>query len=135
MDEFFGFLSTTAITQFDYRSIMLKGDISGVTPRRTLPAELESIYQRRELSKGNVAAANALATRYRGWQAGTLWSMPSGYNSLSDRVLVMTPRPGRVIANTPVTLSRPRSQKLIYSPAFVAQARHIREAIGGGADG
>ena len=54
---------------------------------------------------------------------------------LADRVMVMTPRPGRVIANMPVALSRPRSQDLIYSPAFVAQARHIREAIGGEVDG
>ena len=53
---------------------------------------------------------------------------------LSDRVVVMTPRPGRVVADMPVNLSRPRSQELIYSPVFIEQARRVREAIGGGKD-
>jgi len=33
---------------------------------------------------------------------------------LSDRVMVMTERPGRIILDLPVTLPRPRSQELVY---------------------
>jgi NitT/TauT family transport system ATP-binding protein len=48
---------------------------------------------------------------------------------LSDRVLVMTPRPGMIVTDLPVTLPRPRSQDLVYDGAFLSLARHIREAI------
>jgi NitT/TauT family transport system ATP-binding protein len=48
---------------------------------------------------------------------------------LADRVVVMTARPGRVTFRLPVTLPRPRSQDLIYSPHFIALARDIRKAI------
>jgi NitT/TauT family transport system ATP-binding protein len=48
---------------------------------------------------------------------------------LSDRVMVMTPRPGRVIADLSVPLGRPRSSDLVYSDAAVELARRIREAI------
>ncbi|MDQ3691013.1 MAG: ABC transporter ATP-binding protein [Chloroflexota bacterium] len=37
---------------------------------------------------------------------------------VSDRVVVMTPRPGRVAADIPVTFSRPRSIELRAEPAF-----------------
>ncbi len=49
---------------------------------------------------------------------------------LADRVIVMTTRPGRVTADVPVALPRPRSQDLLYHTAFVSLARRIREAIG-----
>ena len=49
---------------------------------------------------------------------------------LADRVVMMTSRPGRVVAELPVTLPRPRSQDLIYSEAFIELSRRIREAIG-----
>lgn len=48
---------------------------------------------------------------------------------LSDRVLVMTSRPGRVIADLPVTLPRPRTEDVVYSDTFTGLARHVREAI------
>jgi NitT/TauT family transport system ATP-binding protein len=48
---------------------------------------------------------------------------------LSDRVMVMTSRPGRVIADLPVSLSRPRSPDIAYSDAYVELARRVREAI------
>jgi NitT/TauT family transport system ATP-binding protein len=48
---------------------------------------------------------------------------------LSDRVLVLTSRPGQVTAEIPIALPRPRSQSLVYDPAFLDLARHIREAI------
>jgi NitT/TauT family transport system ATP-binding protein len=48
---------------------------------------------------------------------------------LSDRVLVMTSRPGRVIADLPVTLPRPRTEDAVYSDTFAGLARHVREAI------
>lgn len=49
---------------------------------------------------------------------------------LADRVLVMTVRPGQITASLLVTLSRPRSQDLIYCDTFIDLARRIRGAIG-----
>lgn len=48
---------------------------------------------------------------------------------LSDRVLVMSKRPGRIIADIPVLLERPRNASLIYEPAFIEIARRVRMAI------
>jgi len=48
---------------------------------------------------------------------------------LSDRVMVMTERPGRIVSNLSVGLPRPRSQELVYDEAFVALSRCIHESI------
>jgi NitT/TauT family transport system ATP-binding protein len=48
---------------------------------------------------------------------------------LSDRVLVMTPRPGQIAADIPVDLLRPRSLEAIYTDAFAHTARRVRAAI------
>lgn len=48
---------------------------------------------------------------------------------LSDRVMVLTERPGQIITDLPVTLSRPRSQDLIYGETFIALSRCIHNAI------
>ena len=48
---------------------------------------------------------------------------------LSDRVLVLSHRPGKLIADIPIMLERPRKQAMIYSNEFVETAREIREAI------
>jgi NitT/TauT family transport system ATP-binding protein len=48
---------------------------------------------------------------------------------LSDRVLVMSKRPGRIIADIPVLLERPRNASLIYEPSFIEIARRVRMAI------
>ncbi len=50
---------------------------------------------------------------------------------LSDRVVVMTPRPGKVSAVVPVQLARPRSLALLGDPEFgrvVAEIRGLLEA-------
>ncbi len=49
---------------------------------------------------------------------------------LSDRVVVMTPRPGKVSAVVPVPLPRPRSLALLGDPAFGAIASRIRGLLG-----
>lgn len=48
---------------------------------------------------------------------------------LSDRVLVMTPRPGQIAADVPVNLPRPRTLDAIYTDVFADTARQVRAAI------
>jgi len=48
---------------------------------------------------------------------------------LSDRVIVMTERPGQIITDLPVKLARPRAQDLVYAPSFVELSRCIRDSI------
>jgi NitT/TauT family transport system ATP-binding protein len=48
---------------------------------------------------------------------------------LSDRVLVMTPRPGQIAADVPVNLPRPRALDAVYTDAFADIARQVRSAI------
>ena len=48
---------------------------------------------------------------------------------LGDRVLVMTPRPGRIAADFPVRLDRPRDLTLLRQEAFSEIAGRVREAI------
>jgi NitT/TauT family transport system ATP-binding protein len=49
---------------------------------------------------------------------------------LADRVLVLSPRPGRLRLDLPVTLPRPRDPEILYTPAFGELARKLRSAIG-----
>ncbi len=49
---------------------------------------------------------------------------------LSDRVFVLSERPGRLIAQTPVPLPRPRDLTLISTPDFGAIATQVRSLIG-----
>lgn len=48
---------------------------------------------------------------------------------LADRVLVMAPRPGRIRAEFPVTLPRPRDRSIITEPSFVQMVRAVRAEI------
>lgn len=50
--------------------------------------------------------------------------------ALSDRVLVMTPRPGRIKDEFRVDLARPRNyEEIRFDPAFVALQRRVWEAL------
>jgi len=49
---------------------------------------------------------------------------------LSDRVLVLTQRPGRICLDLPVPFPRPRTEELRYTPEFGALSRRLRAAIG-----
>lgn len=49
---------------------------------------------------------------------------------LSDRVLVMSVRPGQITEQVEINLPHPRSTDVLYDPAFLAYMRRIREAIG-----
>ncbi len=51
---------------------------------------------------------------------------------LADRVVVFTPRPGRVQAEVVVDLPRPRSLETRFSPAFLELKRSIWKEIGRG---
>jgi NitT/TauT family transport system ATP-binding protein len=48
---------------------------------------------------------------------------------LSDRILVFSPRPGRIILDMTVKMPRPRSEEVRYSPEFLALERELRTAI------
>lgn len=48
---------------------------------------------------------------------------------LSDRVLVLTPRPGKLALDYNVPLERPRSDEMRYSAQFGEMARELRSAI------
>jgi NitT/TauT family transport system ATP-binding protein len=48
---------------------------------------------------------------------------------LSDRVMVMTERPGQIVSDLPIGLPRPRSQELVYDESFVELSRCIHESI------
>jgi NitT/TauT family transport system ATP-binding protein len=49
---------------------------------------------------------------------------------LADRVLVLSPRPGRIRLALDVPLPRPRRMEMEYSPEFGALAAEVRGAIG-----
>jgi NitT/TauT family transport system ATP-binding protein len=49
---------------------------------------------------------------------------------LSDRVLVLSPRPGQIRLDLPVELPRPREEGMRYTPEFGEIARRLRAAIG-----
>lgn len=48
---------------------------------------------------------------------------------LSDRVVVMTSRPGRVLEEVPIDLPRPRTAEIRDSPEFIAIRRRLRSAV------
>ncbi len=48
---------------------------------------------------------------------------------LADRVLVMSPRPGRLVADVPIPLPRPRSLEILHQPSFVALTERLRHSI------
>jgi NitT/TauT family transport system ATP-binding protein len=48
---------------------------------------------------------------------------------LADRVLVMTPRPGRIVLDLEIDLPRPRREDLEFSPEFKAYAAAVRDQI------
>lgn len=48
---------------------------------------------------------------------------------LSDRVLVLSPRPGEIILDQPVGLRRPRSEEIRYSEEFLKLERKLRSSL------
>jgi ABC-type nitrate/sulfonate/bicarbonate transport system ATPase subunit len=50
---------------------------------------------------------------------------------LSDLVVVMSPRPGRVVAELRSDFARPRRQELVTDPAFVARKADVLDALAG----
>jgi NitT/TauT family transport system ATP-binding protein len=53
---------------------------------------------------------------------------------MADQILVLSRRPGRVIANFPNVLPRPRTPDMIYTPEFATLALAVREAIQSGGE-
>ena len=48
---------------------------------------------------------------------------------LADRVLTMSPRPGRVTGDVAIDLPRPRSMESLYSERFIYLMRQLRETL------
>jgi NitT/TauT family transport system ATP-binding protein len=63
--------------------------------------------------------------RHEGWTV--LFVTHSVFESayLSQRVLVMTPRPGRLVADVPIDLPQPRPDELRTSAAYAECCRHL----------
>ena len=53
---------------------------------------------------------------------------------LSTRVLVMSPRPGRIVAEFPVPFAYPREPDLRFEPAFAELSGEVSHALRGGFD-
>jgi ABC-type nitrate/sulfonate/bicarbonate transport system ATPase subunit len=53
---------------------------------------------------------------------------------LADRVVVLSPRPGRVVAEIQVPVARPRSMDMLDEAAVSTTAREIRSHLGEGTD-
>ena len=51
---------------------------------------------------------------------------------LADRVVVMTPRPGRVARIFEMTLPRPRTIEMTFEPQFIALTQEIKEVVQSG---
>ena len=49
---------------------------------------------------------------------------------LADRVIMLTPRPGRILLDIRVDLPRPRQEDVRYSPKFIQLSKALRSAIG-----
>jgi NitT/TauT family transport system ATP-binding protein len=48
---------------------------------------------------------------------------------LSDRILVLSSRPGKVTLDLPVTLPRPRLEEIRYSAEFIQLERYLRNSL------
>jgi NitT/TauT family transport system ATP-binding protein len=48
---------------------------------------------------------------------------------LSDRVLTMSPRPGRIEGEVDIDLPRPREQQVLYAPRFLELTRILRDSL------
>lgn len=86
------------------------------------------------------AALDALTRERMNWELLRLWQarrktvLMVTHNiqeaiSLSDRVLAMSPRPGRIEREVDIDLPRPRSPEDLYTPEFSALARTLRETL------
>ncbi len=49
---------------------------------------------------------------------------------LADRIIMLTPRPGRILLDIGVDLPRPRQEDVRYSPKFIEYSKALRSAIG-----
>jgi NitT/TauT family transport system ATP-binding protein len=48
---------------------------------------------------------------------------------MADRVIVMSARPGRIVATHQIELPRPRSLDMSFEPCFVQQVQQLRQQI------
>ena len=69
-------------------------------------------------------------TRY-GWTALLITHDVREAVFLSDRVLVLSPRPGRIVREVPIDLPRPRNAATLTDPRFAAAEAELLESLRG----
>ncbi len=53
---------------------------------------------------------------------------------MSDRVVVLSHRPGRIVRMIPISMNRPRERSMTETKAFARICGLVREALGSGGE-